>query len=71
MIPYPRLQRNNGAGGTPTLNPVLVTEVQAQWGRIARGFYGAWPLYTTDAHAVIELNQGLSKHVYGNFDIIF
>jgi carboxylesterase type B len=51
------------AGATPTLNPVLVTEMQAQWGRIARGFYGAWPLYTTDAHAVIELNTGLSKHV--------
>lgn len=52
-----------GSSATPTLNPVLVTEMQAQWGRIARGFYGAWPLYTTDAHSILELNAGLSKHV--------
>lgn len=54
---------NGNSAETPTLNPVLVNEMQALWGRIARGFYGAWPLYTTDAHAVIELNPGLSKHV--------
>ena len=51
QVPYAE-----GSSATPTLNPVLVTEMQAQWGRIARGFYGAWPLYTTDA--------------YNNFDII-